>query len=74
MRTIVTMLTGEEQDRLREMEDWIIKDEGTWVLAEGFNAFLGVLLILGKFYFVKTFSILPCVMNLIDKHITQICL
>ena len=23
------------------MEDWIIKNEGTWVLAEGFNAFLG---------------------------------
>ena len=35
------MLNGEEQDRLREMEDWIIKNEGTWVLAEGFNTFLG---------------------------------
>jgi len=23
------------------MEDWIIKNEGTWVLAEGFNSFLG---------------------------------
>jgi hypothetical protein len=23
------------------MEDWIIKNEGTWVLAEGFNGFLG---------------------------------
>ena len=23
------------------MEDWIIKNEGTWVLAEGFNNFLG---------------------------------
>ena len=42
MRTVVTMLSGEEQDRLREMEDWIIKNEGTWVLAEGFNTFLGM--------------------------------
>ncbi|XP_040568962.1 uncharacterized protein [Lepeophtheirus salmonis] len=41
VRTIVTLLSAEEQDRLREMEDWIIKNEGTWVLAEGFNAFLG---------------------------------
>jgi len=41
VRTIVTMLDPEEQDRLREMEDWIIKNEGTWVLAEGFNSFLG---------------------------------
>jgi hypothetical protein len=32
VRTIVTMLDPEEQDRLREMEDWIIKNEGTWVL------------------------------------------
>ena len=38
------MLNPEEQDRLREMEDWIIKGEGTWVLAEGFNAFLGRIL------------------------------
>ena len=41
VRTVVTMLSGDEQDRLREMEDWIIKNEGTWVLAEGFNTFLG---------------------------------
>lgn len=26
------------------MEDWIIKNEGTWVLAEGFNTFLGRIL------------------------------
>ena len=44
VRTVVTMLNPEEQDRLREMEDWIIKGEGTWVLAEGFNAFLGRIL------------------------------
>jgi len=44
VRTVVTMLSGEEQDRLREMEDWIIKNEGTWVLAEGFNTFLGRIL------------------------------
>ncbi|TRY68691.1 hypothetical protein TCAL_08640 [Tigriopus californicus] len=41
VREIVTMLDPEEQDRLREMEDWIIKNEGTWVLSEGFNVFLG---------------------------------
>ena len=44
VRTIVTMLDPDEQDRLREMEDWIIKNEGTWVLAEGFNSFLGKVL------------------------------
>ena len=37
VRTIVTLCSGEEQERLREMEDWIVKAEGTWVLAEGFN-------------------------------------
>ena len=41
MRTIVTMLDPDEQDRLREMEEWIIKGEGTWVLSESFNTFLG---------------------------------
>ena len=40
----MTLLDQEDQDRLREMEDWIIKNEGTWVLAEGFNAFLGKVL------------------------------
>ena len=40
VRTIVTLCSGEEQERLREMEDWIVKAEGTWVLAEGFNTFL----------------------------------
>ena len=37
-------MNDEEQDRLREMEDWIIKDEGTWVLAEGFVQFLSKVL------------------------------
>jgi len=41
VRTVVTLCTQEEQERLREMEDWIVKGEGTWVLAEGFNTFLG---------------------------------
>jgi len=41
VRTVVTMCNGDEQERLREMEDWIVKNEGTWVLAEGFNSFLG---------------------------------
>ena len=40
VKTIVNALDDEGQDRLREMEDWIIKDEGTWVLAEGFVQFL----------------------------------
>jgi len=41
VRTVVTLCDQEEQERLREMEDWIVKNEGTWVLAEGFNSFLG---------------------------------
>merc|ERR1712130_564787 len=41
VRTVVTLCSAEEQERLREMEDWIVKNEGTWVLAEGFNSFLG---------------------------------
>eukprot|EP00091_Calanus_sinicus_P002681 TRINITY_DN12770_c0_g1_i1.p1 TRINITY_DN12770_c0_g1~~TRINITY_DN12770_c0_g1_i1.p1 ORF type:complete len:304 (+),score=76.09 TRINITY_DN12770_c0_g1_i1:847-1758(+) len=41
VRTVVTKCDGDEQERLREMEDWIVKNEGTWVLAEGFNSFLG---------------------------------
>lgn len=41
VRTVVTLCDGDEQERLREMEDWIVKNEGTWVLAEGFNTFLG---------------------------------
>jgi len=41
VRTVVTLCNQEEQERLREMEDWIVKNEGTWVLAEGFNTFLG---------------------------------
>jgi len=40
VRTIVTLCSQEEQERLREMEDWIVKNEGTWVLSEGFNVFL----------------------------------
>ncbi len=45
VRTIVTLVDAEDQDRLREMEDWIIKNEGTWVLSEGFNNFLGISII-----------------------------
>jgi len=44
VKTIVNLLDDDEQDRLREMEDWIIKDEGTWVLAEGFIPFLAKVL------------------------------
>jgi len=41
VRTVVQLCDPEEQERLREMEDWIVKNEGTWVLAEGFITFLG---------------------------------
>jgi len=41
VRTVVQLCDSDEQERLREMEDWIVKNEGTWVLAEGFNTFLG---------------------------------
>ena len=44
VKTIVNLLDDEDQDRLREMEDWIIKKEGTWVLAEGFVHFLSKVL------------------------------
>lgn len=44
VKTIVNLLNDEDQDRLREMEDWIIKKEGTWVLAEGFVQFLSKVL------------------------------
>jgi len=41
VRTVVTLCNQDEQERLREMEDWLVKKEGTWVLAESFNNFLG---------------------------------
>jgi len=41
VRTVVTMCNQEEQESLREMEEWIVKSEGAWVLAESFNSFLG---------------------------------
>ncbi len=44
VKTVVNLLDEEDQDRLREMEDWIIKKEGTWVLAEGFVLFLAKVL------------------------------
>jgi len=44
VRAVVTLCSAEDQERLREMEDWIVKGDGTWVLAEGFNSFLGSVL------------------------------
>jgi len=41
VRTVVQLCSGEEQERLRELEDWIVKNEGTWVLSEEFISFLG---------------------------------
>jgi hypothetical protein len=57
VRAVVGLSSPEEQERLREMEEWIVKGEvragqrpqrllqGTWVLAEGFNSFLGRVLL-----------------------------
>jgi len=44
VRTVVQLCNSDMQERLREMEDWIVKGDGTWVLAEGFNSFLGSVL------------------------------
>jgi hypothetical protein len=44
VRAVVSLCSAEEQERLREMEEWIVKGDGTWVLAEGFNSFLGKVL------------------------------
>jgi len=44
VRAVVGLCSAEEQERLREMEEWIVKGDGTWVLAEGFNSFLGKVL------------------------------
>jgi len=44
VRAVVSFCSAEEQERLREMEEWIVKGDGTWVLAEGFNSFLGKVL------------------------------
>jgi len=44
VRAVVGLCTADEQERLREMEEWIVKGDGTWVLAEGFNSFLGKVL------------------------------
>jgi len=44
VRSVVSLCSQEEQERLREMEEWIVKKEGTWVLSEGFNTFLGNIL------------------------------
>merc|ERR1712107_711591 len=44
VRAVVGHCSIEEQERLREMEDWIVKGDGTWVLSEGFNSFLGKVL------------------------------
>jgi len=44
VRTVVQLCNPDMQERLREMEDWIVKGDGTWVLAEGFNSFLGSVL------------------------------
>jgi len=44
VRAVVGLCNVEEQERLREMEEWIVKGDGTWVLAEGFNSFLGKVL------------------------------
>jgi hypothetical protein len=44
VRDVIDLLTHEEQNRLYEMEMWIMNNEGVWVLDDTFIAFLGRLL------------------------------
>ena len=41
VRDVIDVLTHEEQNRLYEMELWIMNNEGVWVLDDTFIAFLG---------------------------------
>ena len=41
VRDAIDLLTHEEQNRLYEMEMWIMNGEGVWVLDDSFIAFLG---------------------------------
>lgn len=41
VRDVIDLLTHEEQNRLYEMEMWIMNGEGVWVLDDSFIAFLG---------------------------------
>ena len=41
VRDVIDVLTHEEQNRLYEMEMWIMNNEGVWVLDDTFIAFLG---------------------------------
>ena len=52
VRDIIDVLTYEEQNRLYEMEMWLMNGEGIWVLEDNFIAFLGRVL-----NDTKTFSI-----------------
>ena len=44
VRDVIDLLTHEEQNRLYEMEMWIMNGEGVWVLDDNFIAFLGRIL------------------------------
>ena len=44
VRDVIDLLTHEEQNRLYEMEMWIMNGEGVWVLDDSFIAFLGRIL------------------------------
>ena len=41
VRDVIDVLTHEEQNRLYEMEMWIMNNEGVWVLDDTYIAFLG---------------------------------
>jgi hypothetical protein len=41
VQNVIDFLTHEEQNRLYEMEMWIMNGEGVWVLDDSFIAFFG---------------------------------
>ena len=53
VRDIIDLISHEEQNRLYEMELWIMNGEGVWVLDDSYIAFIGmkiVYLILVEFF------------------------
>ena len=41
VRDIIDLISHEEQNRLYEMELWIMNGEGVWVLDDSYIAFIG---------------------------------
>ena len=42
VRDIIDLISHEEQNRLYEMELWIMNGEGVWVLDDSYIAFIGM--------------------------------